>query len=382
MNVLVIGRGVPDKKNPMNGVFEFDQARALAKSGVKVTYFAIDLRSLRRKRKIGINTGTQDGVQWFSFNIPVGAISKKIRRKISTWALKKLYSRVYYEAQPDIIHAHFYDQAFSAAKLVENVNVPLIITEHSSMMNKDEVSYDTLQTASFAYSRAFTVIAVGKSLAENIKEKTGFSSVIVPNILGEKAFFKSERKKHSEYFGFVFAGNLIERKRPIQLVEAFHDVHETNPNVRLGLIGSGALSDEIKECIDRLKLNGCVKLYGRLSRDKIAETYSNYDCFVLPSANETFGVVYIEALAAGIPVIATACGGPEDFLTSELGIMIPIDNKEALVKAMETMIKSAGRYESNRLRTYVQERFSEQAVTKQLKSIYYDCVLKNGKSNC
>lgn len=381
MNVLVIGRGVPNKKNPMNGVFEFDQARALAKSGLQVTYFAIDLRSLRRKRKMGITSGIQDGVHWFSFNIPVGAVPRQILRKINIWALKKLYSKVYNNTKPDIIHAHFYEQAFSAAKLVETVHVPLVITEHSSTMNNRTVCDDVLRTASFAYSKAFTVIAVGKSLSESIKEKTGYQSVIIPNIMGERVFFQIERKKHSGSFGFVFTGNLIERKRPIQLFEAFREIHEMYPNVRLGLIGSGPLSNEISERIEQFKMNECVKLYGRLPRDEIAEVYGEYDCFVLPSANETFGVVYIEALAAGLPIIATACGGPEDFITPENGIMVQVDDKEALVNAMKKMMESSDKYECDKLRAYVQERFSEQSVANQLKSIYSECIVAV-ENNC
>ena len=380
MHVLVIGRGVPDKQYPMNGVFEFDQARALANNGLQVTFFAIDLRSFRRKRKFGVNSGIQDKVKWYSVDIPIGAVSPIIFRKITTWALEKLYRKVFSESDPDIIHAHFYGPAFSAAKLAEKVHIPLVVTEHCSTMNNSRVSCDILKTASFAYSKASAVIAVGKSLAESIREKIGFEPVVVPNIMGEASFFQSERKRHSEYFGFVFAGNLIERKRPMQLVEGFRKLHAEYHNVRLGLIGSGPLYAQIEEEVKRSGLEECVRFYGRLPRDQIAEAYGDYDCFVLPSANETFGVAYIEALAAGLPIIATACGGPEDFFTPELGIMVPVDDKDALVKAMKTMLESAGHYDSEKLRAYVQERFSEQAVAKQLKDIYTDCLVRRNQA--
>ena len=60
--------------------------------------------------------------------------------------------------------------------------------------------------------------------------------------------------------------------------------------------------------------------------------------------------------------------------------MIPVDDKDALVNAMKKMIESADRYKSAGLRNYVQERFSEQAVTSQLKNIYLKCVDTVGKS--
>ena len=376
MHVLVIGRGVPDKQYPMNGVFEFDQARALANNGLQVTFFAIDLRSFRRKRKFGVNSGIQDKVKWYSVDIPIGAVSPIIRRKITTWALEKLYRKVFSESDPDIIHAHFYGPAFSAAKLAEKVHIPLVVTEHCSTMNNSRVSCDILKTASFAYSKASAVIAVGKSLAENIEKNTGFKPIIVPNVMGESDFYQTVINTHHDHYGFVFTGNLRHIKRPLLLIDAFYEVKKSYPNLYLGIIGDGELREKIENKIQTLGLQNNVKLYGKLPREQISDIYADYDCFVLPSASETFGVAYIEALAAGLPIIATACGGPEDFFTPELGIMVPVDDKDALVKAMKTMLESAGHYDSEKLRAYIQERFSEQAVAKQLKDIYTDCIVR------
>ena len=69
------------------------------------------------------------------------------------------------------------------------------------------------------------------------------------------------------------------------------------------------------------------------------------DAFVLASRAETFGVVYVEAMAAGLPVIATACGGPEDFVSEENGILIPADNEEKLTEALIEMYHMAHKYD-------------------------------------
>ena len=61
---------------------------------------------------------------------------------------------------------------------------------------------------------------------------------------------------------------------------------------------------------------------------EIVKVYEECDCFVLPSAGETFGVVYVEAMAAGLPVIATRCGGPEDFVNEDNGILIISEIKD------------------------------------------------------
>lgn len=94
------------------------------------------------------------------------------------------------------------------------------------------------------------------------------------------------------------------------------------------------------------------------------------DCFVLPSRYETFGVVYIEAMASGKPVIATACGGPDDFVTQENGLLVPVGEVSALARAMQQMMTSRHQYDSDKIRESVQSRFSSQAIAGQLEQIY------------
>ena len=64
------------------------------------------------------------------------------------------------------------------------------------------------------------------------------------------------------------------------------------------------------------------------------------NAFVLASRTETFGVVYIEALSQGLPVIATRCGGPESIVTSDNGLLVPIENIPELTKALLTLYKT------------------------------------------
>lgn len=372
MNVLIIGRGIPDERSPLNGVFEFDQAKALAKSGVHVTFLAADLRSIRRKRKLGICSGMQDGVSYHVFNIPLGAVPKQIQNSVNSWALKHLYHKVFTGEKPDIIHAHFTGPAYAAVPLCEAEHIPLVVTEHSSEMNKPDVKKKLLHDAQYAYSKAAVVIAVGKGLARRIEQRCGVHCVVIPNVMGETLFYETVRQSHAGEFRFVFAGNLIQRKRPELLVEAFSQVVAQHPQARLSIIGDGGLRDDLETKIRDLQLQDFVTMHGRLQRKQMADVYSRCDCFVLPSANETFGVVYMEALAAGLPVIATACGGPEDFVTPELGIMIPVDDRNALVDAMNKMVETAGRYDSKKLSASVREQFSEQAVASKLCQVYSD----------
>jgi glycosyltransferase involved in cell wall biosynthesis len=80
-------------------------------------------------------------------------------------------------------------------------------------------------------------------------------------------------------------------------------------------------------------------------------------CLVLPSEVETFGLALVEAMACGLPVIATRCGGPEDIVTDETGILIPVNDEPALYRAMATMLQSCDKYDAQQIRRYALEKF-------------------------
>jgi glycosyltransferase involved in cell wall biosynthesis len=100
--------------------------------------------------------------------------------------------------------------------------------------------------------------------------------------------------------------------------------------------------------------------------------------FVLSSIYETFGVVVVEALAAGRPVIATRCGGPECIIGEEDGLLVLPGDVNALADAMIKMRANIRKYKPDGLRARCRARFGENAVIKQLKSVYSG-VLTNGR---
>jgi glycosyltransferase involved in cell wall biosynthesis len=104
----------------------------------------------------------------------------------------------------------------------------------------------------------------------------------------------------------------------------------------------------------------------------------NSDIFVLPSRNETFGVVYIEALACGLPIIATDCGVPSEIVTPENGLFIPKENVDALSSAISYMAQNINQYDRKAIAEDCQARFSSEVIAKQLTHIFEETI-KNYK---
>lgn len=370
MYVLIIARGYPTEKYKTNGIFEFDQAKALAQKGCKVVYAAIDLRSIRRWRKWGIIREEISGVDVYAINMPIGRVPKTILRRFSFLGLELLYNKIIKEhGKPDIMHAHFTGPAYAVSKLKDKTDNPLVVTEHSSQINKENIDEDLFKIANITYSKADSLIAVSPSLVEKIDNNFGIKSTYIPNIV-DLEIFNYEDKKNSDSFNFVSIGNLVDIKRMDLTIEAFYEAFENDSNITLTIFGQGPKRTMLEDLIKKYSLGSQVKLMGLCSRKEIAEQLKKSDCFVLPSQSETFGVAYIEALAMGVPVIATKCGGPEGFVNKNNGIMIDIDNKKQLIEAMKYMHENVERYDRADIAIKIKEKFSHDIVGNQIIEIY------------
>ena len=376
VHVAIVARAVPTARYPLNGIFEWDQAKALVAAGVTVDYLAVDLRSFRRIRPWGITHGEKEGIKWHSISIPIGALPRLVCAKIGAWALKKLYRNVFSGGVvPDILHAHFEEFGYMTAVLSDAENIPFVVTEHSSDILEKEISKEYLYILRESHIKAKRVISVSNILKKSIYDHTGVIAEVIPNIIADDFVFS--KKAHSN-FVFVSTAALIESKKVGLGVEAFAQVWKVYNDVCLEIIGAGPQQRELGILAQRLGIAEKVHFNGALPRGKIAEIYKRCDCFVLPSAFETFGVVYIEAMAAGLPVIATRCGGPEDFVTEENGILIDIDDVEGLKNAMLNMYLSRKQYDGSAIAENTAARFSASAVAKRILNIYNKVLDENG----
>ena len=377
MYILMITRGYPSKKYIMNGIFEFDQAKALVNAGQKVVYAVIDVRSIRRTRKWGFESFFMDGVQIEAINIPCGRIPKTILDRIRINLLYKLYKRIINKyGVPDIIHSHFIDYGYITARVFGKSEMPIILTEHFSGMNKNIISPYLLRLGKYTYPRMDQIISVSNFLAAHIKNKFGIQPIVIPNVVDLLNFNYKNKRGNNNSFTFVSTGALKYRKGMDILIQSFYKAFNSNKNVRLYIYGDGPEKNKLGKLINRLGLHDQVFLMGLVDRKEIANKMGESDCFVLASRRETFGVSYIEAMAMGLPVIATKCGGPEDFVTEENGILVPVDNIDALEKALIKMKKNIDSYDREEISNSTREMFAPSTIANRLIEVYRECYKK------
>lgn len=368
MKVAIISRGRPTPEDPMYGIFEFDQAKALAKKDIEVAFITIDFRNWTVKRKYGLFQYECEGVRVFEFSLPLYGNRKTIPI-LQHLLLIPFRAMLKSFGTPDIVHAHFYKIGAIASILKKKYGIPFVITEHCSEFNKsaDQINNLDRRLASKAYPFCDQLICVSEALRNNIQRNFNHDSIVIPNMVDSQSFNYNGQPKNTSPFVFVSVGNLIPRKGFDKLIEAFAQVKD---DAILYIIGEGPERKNLEAQIQLLGLQQQIQLLGRLERPEINKIFQKCNAFVLATSMETFGVCYIEAMYAGLPVIATRCGGPEFFIEESDGILVPVNDIPSLVEAMNTLRENYMNYDPRRISMTCMERFSPDVIAERLINTY------------
>ncbi len=373
MKVCIVSRSIA---SDYSGSFELDQACALAQAGHEVFVLSLDLRSIRRKRKMGVYEEQYRDVKITKVNVPLGAINKKYFFALSQKAfVKEMNNLIAKYGDFDIIHAHFLDNAYIVAKGMDIIksNARIVVTEHTDItrLSKYENSKFFDEVVNCAYGRADVLITVSKSLNKIILDNYGFDSIVINNVIDTQIFgYISESKAYKDdSVIFCSVGSLTKNKRMNLLIECFSKAFENDDNYELYICGGGPERGKLEDEINRLGCENSVHMLGNVSREKIAEIFKKTNIFVLLSQKETFGVAFIEAMASGLPVLSTKSGGPEEFITTDTGRLVG-DNNEEIIAAMRIMARNRKTYDREKISKYATDRFSPKAIAKSLTDIY------------
>lgn len=378
MKILVVTRGYPQTHNKMMGLFERDQARALLDAGHDVAYAVVDIRSFRRKRKFGYNHYIIDRLKIYEMNYPLGPMPRFLIEYFRKLALRNLYKHIKKDfGKPDIVHAHFLNYGVISVPLCKNENIPLVITEHSSYLNKPILKKNIYKRALKAYKASDALISVSSSFAKNLKKTTGFDSVVIPNIVsfGEQKAAKMKEFSKNRRFKFVSAGYLLSGKGFDVLINAFNEVIEQYSNAELTILGDGPEKEKLIKQTHKLGLDKYIHFYGAYLKEDLTLLFNDADAFVLASKGETFGVVYIEAMACGLPVIATKCGGPEDIIDETNGYLVPKDDVQQLSQAMLKMIRNASKFDRSKIMQDASEKYSSERIAAMLTQVFEEILI-------
>jgi glycosyltransferase involved in cell wall biosynthesis len=234
-----------------------------------------------------------------------------------------------------------------------------------------------LETQTLRYA-AHRVVAVGKTVAESQSARLQRAIDIVPNAVlpcaeisyTERCAIRRRLTGDAENPLFISVGRLSTPKGFDVLIDAFSVVIKTNPNAKLLIVGAGVLQQELEQQISNLSLEGSVYLLGR--RDDVPRLLASADLYVSASIWEGMPLSILEAMSAGLPVIATSVGDLPGVVSNNTGILVPPGESRALAEAMLTMLRdlpAAARMGKN-AKEYVLNHHSASAWMDRLMHLY------------
>ncbi len=280
--------------------------------------------------------------------------------------------------KPDIIHSYITFPAGDIGyELSKKNNIPYIITEHlgpflPSGMAKDKKLVLNIRQA---LSNAKTVISVSASHQKQVEKMAKRPVNVIPNIINEKLFTLPDlNTKKNKIFTFLTITSSLHNAKGIDtLIKAIHLFNKSGMSAIFKIGGSTKFLKQSQLLSEKLGTKN-IEWFGKLTRNQVSESMKSCDAFVLASREESFGVVYAEAIACGKPVIATKCGGPEDIVNVNNGVLVPIDNALSLAGAMEKVILNYECFDPVVIRNDFLNRFSAPVVTSQYHQLYADII--------
>jgi glycosyltransferase involved in cell wall biosynthesis len=373
MKVLFITTWYPGKENPVPGIFVEELAKA-----VSIYDELIVMHGFENKESRGVYNVLTDVDEGFNVvRVPhkkLPLLSYVLYMISMFYAFKKIKK----EFMPDIINAHSYKAGLIAYLIGKRYHIPIIVTEHTELTDpyrkgKKQMIKNalTLPMGRFVLNHADAVIAVSGSLRDYLMARGVRNRFeIAQNVVNSEVFKFIPRNREDNVKEVLFVGEISPRKGVGSLIEAFGIIARKRNDFVVNLVGYGSHEREYKKQVMERGLEAKVNFTGRKDKKEVAEIMQRSDFFVLPSPYEPFGVVLIEAMACGKPVIATSSGGPPEFVNKEMGLLVPPGNPKALAEAIEYMLDHCDEYDSEKISSTIKERFSYKSIGKQLHDIY------------
>ena len=380
MHILVISRSYPNPINVTSGNFVKNQVDALLKHNIKIGVLGVynisflEFLKIKNIKKLGYYLNIKSNLNVFGFLYPVLPKLHLLNNRIKFLIGKKLfkkYIRIY--GKPDLIHLHTFEPGKLGLWAKEQYKIPYVVTEHTSSFSLNTALNWHYKLAKEVYAESEYNFAVSESSTNFLSKTFSEKFKYLPNFV-DTSHFKLKQIGENQKKQFINVAYLNKNKNQSLLIDAFYKAFGNNNDVELSIVGSGAEKDNLKKQIDKLKLTN-IKLPGFVTQNELSGLLQKSDYFVLSSNFETFGVVIIEAMSCGLPVVSTKCGGPESIITdNKLGILCQKNEVDELSHALIKV--SQNKYDSEFIRNYAIENFSYESLSRKLINIYSNIVSK------
>jgi glycosyltransferase involved in cell wall biosynthesis len=389
--VLFLASWYPSRVNKVLGMFIRRKAETMTSiCEVALIYVTLD-GSLKDQNYEVVTTNENNVLTVRVYFAPAySGILKKIFyniRYVSSWY--KGYKTVKAKwGIPDLIHVNVVDRAGYIALLIKYLKgIKYVITEHSTpdvsflKGETNKTSIPLLPLKKLVVKNA-EYINVDSHPSMQYWKKAGLKGnygVIANVVEVNPRFIKPVKEKNDNIIRAIHISMLMERKNVADIIRAYSHIYNNigRKNIEFHIIGEGEQKEMLIDLAEKSDvLNKCIFFHGFVDEDKKLEMLVNSDFHIINSDEEGFSVVTAEAILYGIPVIATKCGGPEDFVPEEAGLLINRRNLNELTNAILYMLDNAQKYDRHYLQEYGRSRFSPEVIRELTYTVYKNAVVE------
>jgi len=384
MKLLIIPSWYPTNIHPESGTFFRERALILQRHGFNITIAAHIVHSARDVLKFKPDPNDNMPVSDNEMIVyktealnPYPKLPKQAFKSYKKSISILVQHIIAKQGKPDLVFIH--SSLFAGAALAKNLHeqsIPYMVSEHLKEFIIAD-GWTAFQKACIkdSYNYASRIIATSNALKNNIQSEFDISNekiVQIPNPADAQLF--SLRIENIEGpFTFIAIALLRQEKRLDILISAFAKLIEKVPNAILTIVGDGSEKDNLELLSRKLGISKRINFTGYQKKPVVAEMLSHHHVLVLSSEVETFGVALVEAMTAGLPVIATRCGGPESIVSPDTGMLVKRNDPFKLAKAMQKMIDRYSTYDPDKIRHIALEQYGDKAyvtrITETISSI-------------
>ena len=369
MKICIVSSWLPSKRRPNFAPFVYNFAESLARFGPEVS----------------VVTPLEEGEE--SVKCEDLMTIYRVNPRSAIFSILRLVLK----AKPDIIHVQapnsFSCTAIPVAKLTR---IPIIGTVHRAEVAPVSNPISIIRKHVLArFNRIVAVSNHTKSLAVSAGVEESKISVIY-NSCDERVFFHGkdkviERNKHNFTTNdnlILFVGNLIKRKGLSSLIESLNILQSKLSDFTAIIVGQGEDFEELKLLVDKYGLNSHVKFYGRVPKATLSGLYTAADVFVLPSTSEGHSVALLEAMASGLPIVASDIEGNRESVEDGVnGFLFRTGSSENFAEKLAMVLSDPKLKKMMSDKSY--ERYTQKFSTKTQIDNYlkiYDSLIKKAEN--
>lgn len=379
MRVLITPDWYPWPEQPVFGVFCREQARAVSRvADVTVLTWRRD-DALRVPFRVEV--ADEDGLRTFRVRygrtqIPWTGLACKLAGSLQ--ALRILAKDRW---RPEVIHAHEYGAAPVALILGALSRAPTVLTEHYTGFALGTVGSRERRRARWAFEHSRLVCPVSHELAGHLQTLAPRARIHpVPNVVDTETFAPANAPRPTGVPRLITVASLVPLKGHQHLIEAIASLRAGGRDVVVDIVGEGPLRSDLEHLARESGVGDLVHFHGRKDKTEVADALRRADAFVLPSLWENLPCVLLEAMAVGLPAVATRVGGVPEILGPEQGVVVEAGSAEALAVGLEQLLSTLANYNRDQLRADAIARFGYDAIATRWVDVYASLVTRGSRA--